>query len=118
MEKDIYIIKNPISKQELNKIAQERFGDLVKVVVDLEQEIMALGGELHADEEVLLMEQEGSKRENTWGINLLTQENGDDVIQFDSMINLKPAFGNRSRGVEDKDIREKIKTLVRKLMKE
>ncbi|MCH7551846.1 hypothetical protein IIB49_00385 [Patescibacteria group bacterium] len=118
MEKEIHIIKSSITKQELKQIAKETFGDLVKAVVDLEQGIMALGGELHADEEVVLMEQEGSKRENTWGINLLPEESEDAFIQFDSMINLKPAFGNSSRTVESEEIQEKIKALVRKLIKE
>jgi len=118
MEKEIYIIKSPISKQELKRIAQERFGDLVKTVVDIEQGIMALGGELHADEEVVLIEQEGCKREHTWGINLLPGESGDAFIQFDSMVNLKPAFGNRSRGVESKEIQAKIKAVVMKLILE
>lgn len=110
------IIHEPISRKELKEIANEWFGDLIKAVVDIEKEIMAIGGELHADEEVLLMEKEGSKREYTWGINLYPEKSGDDFIEFDSMINLKPSFGNRSRGVEDATIREKIKQIVEKLV--
>ena len=112
----IKILRKPIPKEELRKIALEGFGDLVKAVVDTEKEIMAIGGELHADEEVLLMEQEESKREYTWGINLYPEKSGDDFIEFDSVINLKPSFGNRSRGVEDPKIREKIKQIVGKLV--
>ncbi len=112
----IRIIKNPISKSELADIAKEEFGDLVKAVVDIEQEIMAVGGELHADEEVLLTENEGSKRENTWGINIYPKKSEGEWIEFDSMINLKPIFGNRSRGVENDAIREKIKKIVEKLI--
>ena len=110
------IIYKSISRKELKKIASEKFGDLVKAVVDTEKEIMAIGGELHADEEVLLMEQGGSKREYTWGINLYPEKSGEDFIEFDSVINLKPSFGNRSRGVEDREIREKIKQIVEKLV--
>lgn len=77
---------------------------------------MAVGGELHADEEVLLSEQEGSKREDTWGINFYPKKSSADWIEFDSMINLKPHFGNRSRDVEDKAIREKITVIVNKLV--
>ncbi|MDA1337317.1 MAG: DUF5674 family protein [bacterium] len=118
MDTQIRIIKEPIAIGELKIIAEEGFGHLVKVVVDVQQNIMAIGGELHADEEVMLMEQEGSKRENTWGINLLPGEIGDAFIQFDSMINLKPSFGNRSRGVENEEIQKKIKVLVKKLIQE
>ncbi|TSC78478.1 MAG: hypothetical protein G01um101429_751 [Parcubacteria group bacterium Gr01-1014_29] len=114
---DIKIIKDKITKEELKKIAEERFGDLAKAVVDVEQGIMAVGGELHADEEVLLVEQEGSQREYTWGINLYPDRVGDDFIEYDSMINLKPTFGNRTRNVENAIIREQIKKVVGKLVK-
>ena len=113
---EIRIIKAPITRLELKKIAEERFGDLIKAVVDLEQEIMAVGGELHVDEEVLLIEQESSKQENIWGFNLYPEEIGDAFIEFDSMINLKPMFGNRSRGVDDSQIKEKIIKVVHKLV--
>ena len=111
---DIKIVGDSISKEELLNIAQNQFGDLVKAVVDIEKRIMAVGGELHADEEVLLSEK-GSKRENTWGINLYLNKPEDEWIEFDSMVNLKPSFGNRSRGVESKEIRKKIKDIVKEL---
>lgn len=114
----IRVIKIPIKKSEIAEIARQEFGDMVKAVVDAEQKIMAVGGELHADEEILLIEQEGSKRENTWGINIYPKgaEKEWIEIEFDSMINLKPAFGNRSRDVENSETKEKIKKIVRKLI--
>ena len=115
---DIRVVKHPITKKELRYIASEKFGDMVKAVVDLEHEIIAIGGELHADEEVLLVEQEGTQREYTWGINLYPDRTGDDFIEYDSMINLKPAFGNRTRGVDNVEIRERIKKVVKKLVVE
>ena len=113
---EIKIIKEKINKIELADIAKEQFGDMVKAVVDIEQEIMAVGGELHADEEVVLMEQEKSKRENTWGINLYPEKSAEDWIEFDSMINIKPHFGNYSRGIEEIEIKEKIRSVVKKLV--
>ena len=113
---EIRIIKNSITKAELKKIAEERFGDMAKAVVDMEQEIIAIGGELHADMETLLMENESSLRKDTWGINLYPENHEDDFIEFDSMINLKPALGNRTRNVENKTMREKIKMIVNKLI--
>lgn len=115
---DIKIIKDKIGKKELEEIAKEGFGDMIKAVVDIEQEIMAVGGELHADEEVALTESENSKREFTWGINLYPGKSGDDFLEFDSMINLKPQYGNRSRGVEDSTIQKKIRIVVNKLIRE
>lgn len=113
---EIQVIKNPISRAELRVIARERFGDLVKAAVDIEQEIMAVGGELHIDEEVLLIEQENSRQENIWGINIYPDNSGNDFIEFDSMINLKPAFGNRSRSIDNPEIREKVIAIVKKLV--
>lgn len=113
---EIKIVKDSISRQELVKMASEEFGDIVKAVVDVEQEIMAIGGELHSDEEVLLTEKEGSRRENTWGINIYPKKSENEWIEFDSMINLKPSFGNRSRDVKNLETKEKIRNIVRKLI--
>lgn len=113
---EIIIVKNPIKKSEVNDLAKKGFGDMIKGVVDIGQGILAIGGELHADEEVLLMENANSARENTWGINIYPEKSGEDWIEFDSMINLKPASGNRSRDVKDPTIREKIIEIVKKLI--
>lgn len=96
-------------------MAQNIFGDLVKAVVDVKQEIMALDAGLHADEEKLLLEN-GSKQENLWGINLYPDLPKDQMIEFDSMINLRPNQNNRSRGVDDQKIREMIVNIVNKLI--
>ncbi|MBI2037994.1 MAG: hypothetical protein HYT15_03670 [Candidatus Magasanikbacteria bacterium] len=109
------IIISKISTTEIKAIAQERFGDMVKCVVDLEKGIMAIGGEMHADEEAILLEN-GSKQENLWGINLYPDNKGDDFVEFDSMINIRPRQNNRSRGVENEEIRKKILEIISKLV--
>ncbi|MGH7141076.1 MAG: DUF5674 family protein [Minisyncoccia bacterium] len=113
---DIRIVKAPIPFVEVEHVALEQFGDVIKAVVDVEQGVMALGPEMHAEGETLLMEQEGSKREHTWGINLYPAKRGEDFLEFDSMINLKPAQGNRSRDIEDATVRAKIIAIVGKLV--
>jgi hypothetical protein len=112
----IKIIEETLSKKELIKMAEEGFGDLVKVVVDIEKQILAVGGELHADEETLLLKS-GSRQENLWGINLYPQKAGEEFIEFDSVINLRPAQGNRSRGIENPEIQKRIREIVEKLIK-
>ena len=112
----IKIIESPMSRADLAVLAHEGFGDVIKAVVDVRQGIMAVGGELHADEEVLLSENRESLRADTWGINLYPAETGDGFIEFDSMVNIKPAHGNRSRGVEDMAVQEKIREIVGKLV--
>ena len=110
------IVKDKISITELKKIAQEMFGDIVKAVVDVEKEIMAVGGELHSDEETLLI-QNGSKQQNLWGINIYPEIRGKKWIEFDSMINMRPSQGNRTRSIDNPEIRKKITEIVNNLIK-
>lgn len=117
MDEKIQLITQPITRAELKKIAEGRFGDMVKAVVDLEKNIMAIGGEMHADEEVFLIEQ-GSEQKNLWGINIYPERDSADDVEFDSMINIRPRQGNRSRSVESEDTQNEIKKLVRILVRD
>ncbi|MFH1967265.1 MAG: DUF5674 family protein [Patescibacteria group bacterium] len=108
--------KKPISKYQLKKLAQTKFGDLIKAVVDIEKEQMVVDAELHADEEAWLIEL-GSKQKNLWGINLYPDLDNDDFIEFDSMINLRPSAGNLSRGIDDIEVRQIITQIVGQLVK-
>lgn len=92
------------------------FGGLVKAVVDIEKEVMVIEGEMHADEEKYLLDR-GSKQDNLWGINFYPDLRGLDFIEFDSVINLRPRLNNFSRGIEDEKIRQKIISIVNKLIK-
>jgi len=106
------ICEHPIGREELERMAAAGFGDMVKGVVDVERGLLALDADLHADLEALLLE-DGSAQKNLWGINLYPDED-EDFIEFDSLINIRPMAGNRSRGVEDPDIQEKIVEVVEK----
>ena len=106
------ICEHPIGREELERMAAAGFGDMVKGVVDVERELLALDADLHADLEALLLE-DGSAQKDLWGINLYPDED-EDFIEFDSLINIRPMAGNRSRGVEDPDIQEKIVEVVGK----
>jgi Protein of unknown function (DUF5674) len=112
---EITIIRNAVTRRELSNMAKQQFGDMVKAVVDVEQGIMAIGGELHSDEEALLLDQ-GSAQKNLWGINLYPERPVPEWIEFDSMINVRPSGGNRSRSVERADLREAITTIVNRLL--
>lgn len=101
-----------ISIEELKAMAASMYGDLVKADVDVAKGIVLVDMELHADGEAQLLEN-GSRQEDLWGINLYPDKFGTDgFIEFDSMINLRPRQGNRSRGVEDEAVRAKIRKLV------
>lgn len=107
---------DPISLDELRRLAQARFGDMTKAVVDLQRTIMLVDAELHADQEAELLA-DGSRQSDLWGINLYPDLAEPEWLEFDSMINLRPSFGNRSRGVDDPAVREAIASLVRRLVR-
>ncbi len=110
------IIKDAFTRDELHAAAKALFGNMVKAVVDIDREIIAVDAELHSDLEALLLE-DGSNQKNLWGINLYPEIPGDDFVEFDAMINLKPSQGNRSRGVEDVKIQKEIMAVVEKRVK-
>ena len=111
----IEIIRQPVPRAILDEKAKSLFGDMIKAVVDVGRRIMAIGGELHADEERVLLE-DGSAQTDLWGINLYTEIPHPDWLEFDSMINLRPNQGNRSRSVEDTSIQKQILAIVQDLV--
>jgi hypothetical protein len=113
--KPLRVLRESIRRSELITLAQSQFGDMVKAVVDVRRGVMAIGGELHSDEEALLLD-DGSAQADLWGINLYPDESDDAWIEFDSMINVRPSQGNRSRAVEDPTAQEQIRRLVTSLV--
>jgi hypothetical protein len=106
----------PISMDEVRTLARGRFGDMVKAVVDLKRGVMLLDAELHADQEAALLS-EGAAQGYLWGINLYPDLADSEWLEFDSMINLRPSFGNRSRGVDDPATRTAIADVVARLVR-
>ena len=105
-----------ITLDEIRALAEARFGDMIKGVVDLERGILLLDADLHADQEASLLA-DGATQANLWGINLYPDIEGDDWLEFDSMINLRPSFGNRSRGVDDPATRAAIAELITRVVR-
>ena len=112
---EIKIITDKIGLEELKKIAENNYGDMVKAVVDVNQEVVAVGGEWHADAEKILLEN-GSRQEDLWGINLYPQELAEKMIEYNSLINIRPKAGNRKADIELPKIREKISRIIFKLI--
>jgi hypothetical protein len=109
------IVREKIPLADLDAMAKVQFGDLVKAVVDVERGVMAIGGELHSDEEALLLE-DGSNQMYLWGVNLYPAIRDESWIEFDSMINIRPSQGNRSRSVDDAETRKAIVAVVGRLV--
>lgn len=113
----LLIVREPLARADLAAIAARGFGDMIKGVVDVARGIMAIGAELHADEEAALLD-DGSRQPDLWGINLFPDDASDEWIEFDSMTNVRPGQGNRSRGVDDEALRTSIRRVVRTLVRD
>jgi len=110
------IISQTLVIGELKRMAEEGFGNMVKAVVDIERRLIAVDADLHSDLEAALLD-DGSKQKYLWGVNLYPDLQDDSFIEFDSMINLRPSQGNKSRGVDDEDLRREIAVIVAERIK-
>ncbi len=112
------LVEKEISLDELKQMSTKMFESLVKAVVDIEKEIMVVDAQMHVDQESWLLEEYESKQENLWGINLYPEHWGKlEFIKFDSMINVRPGQGNRTRGVDNPQLQQKITKIVLRLVK-
>lgn len=109
------ILNQPISRDELKSIAANTFGDMVKAVADVHRGLIAIDADLHADLEYYLLEN-GSMQQDLWGFNLWVDEQGEDFIEFDSLINIRAWQGNPSRDVLDPEVRSAIAGIVNKFI--
>ena len=109
------IVRDRIARADVARMAGEQFGDWIKAVVDVSRGVLAIGGELHADDEAALLA-DGSRQRDLRGVNLYPGESGSAWIEFDSLINLRPGQGNRSRGVDDEGTRARIREVVEALV--
>ena len=88
---------------------------MVKAVADVRQGLIAIDADLHADLERYLLEN-GSMQQDLWGFNLWVDEQGEDFIEFDSLINIRAWQGNPSRDVLDPEVRSAIAGIVNKFI--
>ena len=109
------ILQQAISMEKLKELAQNTFGDMIKCVADVKRGLLAVDADLHADLEHLLLE-DGSAQEDLWGFNLWVEEEGEEFIEFDSLINIRSWQGNPSRGVENPEVQKVIKSIVDKFI--
>ena len=113
----IIVVTSKIDSQELVRQTLGFFEDMVKFVVDIKRGVAAVGGELHADAEEILLA-EGSRQIDLWGANYYPGRGADDCIEYTSLINIRPAQDNPSMLVEDADIRSRIRELTYALIGE
>ncbi len=108
---EVRIIHQKISQKELEQITKLNYGDMAKGVADLSRKIIALGGELHADAQAVLLQQ-GSRQESLWGFNIYSNRDRESRIEYTSLINIRPAHGNRAIEIQDLQLRKHIKDII------
>ena len=104
-----------IEPQELRRLVALFFEDMVKYVVDVTRGVVAVGGEMHADAEALLLEQ-GSRQEDLWGANYYPGRGADGCIEYTALINIRPAQGNRGMTIEVAAIRDRVREITHALI--
>jgi hypothetical protein len=104
-----------VATERLERVVLARllalFGDMVKYVVDVERDVIAVGGELHADAEQVLLER-GSAQSTLWGANYYPGRGRERCIEFTSLINIRPARGNPGMEVVDEMVQQRIRALT------
>lgn len=105
------ILDQPRKKSDLTKAQYVFDGPMIKAVVDVKRQLIGIDAELHADLEKALLEN-GSSQDELWGINLYPEDDPEDFVEFDSMINIRPRSGNRTRTVESPELQQRILTIV------
>jgi hypothetical protein len=108
---DVVLVESRLDPGELRRLVEAHFEDMVKYVVDVERGIAAVGGELHADEEALLLEH-GSRQQDLWGANYYPGRGEDGCIEYTSLINIRPAQGNRSMVIGDEAVRDRVREIT------
>ena len=111
----IEIIDKKIDENQLLKFLGQPFSEMIKFVVDINREVIGLGGEYHADAEALMLDQ-GSKQEHPWGGNLYFDAQGKRKTEFSAYINLRPNAENRSMLVEDEKIKNEMQRIIENLL--
>jgi hypothetical protein len=100
-----------IETAELRRLVDLFFEDMVKYVVDVERGVLAVGGEMHADAEQVLLD-DGSRQADLWGANYYPGRGPGGCIEYTSLINIRPAQGNRSMEVQDPTVRARLRELT------
>lgn len=108
---DIVIVDRRIDPRELARLVDRFFGRMVKLVVDIRRNVIAAGGELHADAEQVLLAA-GSRQADLWGANYYPGRGRDGCLEFTALINIRPGHGNRTMEIEDEATREAVRRLT------
>ncbi len=104
----IHLLRDRATPEQINDMLQE-LQTYIKLAVDLERQVLAGGGEWHADREQLLLS-DGSRQEDVWGADGLPKEK---VVRCEALINIRPHRNNRSMTIQDPTLRKRVEKVVR-----
>jgi hypothetical protein len=111
----IKIIRQKLSPSEVKSFLGQPYDQMIKFVIDIERNILAMGGELHADAEKILLE-DGSSQQNLWGGNFYPLRPPAKQIEYTSLINIRPSQGNLSLEQKDQNIRTKMFAIIKGML--
>ena len=112
---DIYLTTTKINQETLRSLCDAWFGKMVKIVVDIEMKIIAVGGELHADAEHLLVQQ-GSQQSNLWGANFYPKNGPNERIEYTALMNIRPHQDNPSMEILSDAVKSCVKDIVERFL--
>lgn len=107
----VHLLRQKATRAQLAEML-ETLGGYIKLAVNIEQEIGAGGGALHADCEAVLLEA-GSRQADIWGADWipLSQE-----VRYEALINIRPSQNNPSMTILDAAIQARVKKVVEALL--
>lgn len=112
---NVQLVRSRIGRATLATLAKENYGEMIKGVVDVTREIVALGGDLHADAQAALL-RDGSSHDDLWGFNIYVEKPRRQRMDYTSFINVRPSAGNRSMEVQDHTLRKRMREIVDSLV--
>jgi hypothetical protein len=107
----IHLLRQKVTREQIDEMLQE-LGEFIKLAVDIERGILAGGGAMHADCEMVLLN-DGSQQKDVWGADWVPSTQS---VEFDAIINIRPNQQNFSMTIQDSSIRQKVEIISRKLL--
>ncbi len=107
----IYLLSQKATPQQINEML-EIYPRLIKIAVDIRAKTLAGGGEMHADCERILLDH-GSEQDDIWGANWYP---GEQRVEYEALINIRPRLGNRSMIIQSEEIRQFISQVTQAIL--
>ena len=107
----IHLLRQKATRQQVDEMLQE-LGSFIKLAVDIQRNILAGGGQMHADCESVLL-QDGSQQSEIWGADWIPSI---QKVEFDALINIRPNQQNYAMTIQDSNIKQRVETITRQIL--